>query len=178
MTYVFKIVDSPVGPLKLVASYNGLAAILWENDDPNRVPLGTLIEDPDNPILRTAAKQLAEYFAGKRKAFDVPLDFKGTPFEESVWTELRTIPFGKTRSYADIARALGRPSAVREVEAAGARNPIAIMTPCHRAIGEGGSVAGFAGGPETGKRLLGLERSGASGQIGRDNFMSKSSSNN
>lgn len=108
MTYVFKIVSSPVGPLKLVASYNGLAAILWENDDPGRVPLGTLVEDPDNPILRTAAKQLDEYFAGKRKDFEVPLDFKGTLFQESVWTELRTMPFGKTRTYADIARAIGR----------------------------------------------------------------------
>lgn len=108
MTYVFKIVSSPVGPLKLVASYKGLAAILWENDDPRRVPLGTLVEDPDNPILRTAAKQLAEYFAGKRKDFAVPLDFKGTSFQESVWTEPRTISFGKARAYADIARAIGR----------------------------------------------------------------------
>lgn len=115
MTYVFKIVSSPVGPLKLVASYKGLAAILYENDDPKRVPLGILVEDPDNPILRTAAKQLDEYFAGKREVFDVPLDFKGTPFQDSVWTELPTTPYGETRDYADIARAIGRPTDVRAV---------------------------------------------------------------
>ena len=105
MTYAFKFVSSPVGLLKLVANDLALVAILWENDDPKRVRLGSLVEDVDHPILCLAEQQLGEYFAGARKSFDLPLDFAGTPFQKKVWSELLNIPFGQTRTYGQIANA-------------------------------------------------------------------------
>lgn len=161
MTYSYRTMDSPVGELKLVASDKGLAAILWENDDPDRVRLGTPVETPDHPVLVAAATQLAEYFAGKRTSFDLPLDFQGTDFQKRVWQELLAIPFGETRSYADVARAIGRPTAYRAVGAANGRNPISIVAPCHRVVGTDGALTGFAGGLKAKELLLGLERAGA-----------------
>jgi methylated-DNA-[protein]-cysteine S-methyltransferase len=161
MAYAYKSISSPVGRLKLVASKRGLAAILWENDDPERVRLEPLVEDPSDPILIETERQLASYFAGKLKAFDVPLDFKGTAFQKSVWAALLTIPFGETRSYGDIARQIGRPTASRAVGAANGKNPISIIAPCHRVIGSTGALTGFAGGLATKERLLGLERARA-----------------
>ena len=158
MASAYKSISSPVGRLKLVASERGLAAILWENDDPERVRLEPLVEDPSDPILIETERQLASYFAGKLKAFDVPLDFKGTAFQKSVWAALLTIPFGETRSYGDIARQIGRPTASRAVGAANGKNPISIIAPCHRVIGSTGALTGFAGGLATKERLLGLER--------------------
>ena len=157
MGLVFKTVASPVGALTLVASDKGLTAILWENDDPDRVRLSALVEDADHPVLVTATKQLAEYFAGERKAFDLPLDFQGTEFQKQVWAALLTIPFGETRSYAEIARAIGRPTAYRAVGAANGKNPISIVAPCHRVIGTDGTLTGFAGGLKAKEYLLGLE---------------------
>lgn len=157
MAYVFKWMDTPVGRLKLVAGDNGLAAILWPNDNPKRVPLGALTEGADNPFLRQTEQELAEYFAGKRSAFTVPLDFNGTDFQQSVWQALLTIPFGETRSYGQIAAQLGKPSASRAVGAANGRNPISIIAPCHRVIGTNGKLTGFAGGLETKAHLLALE---------------------
>lgn len=161
MTYSYRTMDSPVGELKLVASDKGLAAILWENDDPDRVRLGTPVETPDHPVLVAGATQLAEYFAGKRTSFDLPLDFQGTDFQKRVWQELLAIPFGETRSYADVARAIGRPRAYRAVGAANGRNPISIVAPCHRVVGTDGALTGFAGGLKAKELLLGLERAGA-----------------
>ena len=157
MTYSYKTFPSPVGVLTLVASDTGLAAILWENDRPGRVRLGEMIENDDHPILAETAKQLGAYFAGTLTAFTVPLDFAGTDFQKSVWHALLTIPFGETRSYAEIARQIGRPSAVRAVGAANGRNPISIIAPCHRVIGSNGALTGFAGGLEAKQLLLGLE---------------------
>jgi methylated-DNA-[protein]-cysteine S-methyltransferase len=157
MTYSYKVIDSPVGELKLVASDKGLAAILWENDDPKRVRLGPLCEDPDHPILLETERQLGKYFAGKLKAFTVPLDFEGTEFQKSVWKALLTIPFGETRSYGEIARQIGKPTAVRAVGAANGKNPISIVAPCHRVIGSTGALTGFAGGLAAKERLLGIE---------------------
>ena len=157
MSYVFKWMDSPVGRLKLVASGKGLAAILWPNDNPKRVPLGDLIEDAANPFLIQAEAELTEYFAGKRSVFTVPLDFNGTGFQKSVWQALLTIPFGETRSYGQIAVQLGKPSASRAVGAANGKNPISIIAPCHRVIGTNGKLTGFAGGLETKAHLLALE---------------------
>jgi methylated-DNA-[protein]-cysteine S-methyltransferase len=154
MTLYAKPIDSPYGELTLVGSDAGLAAILWEGDDPARVPLGPVTPAPDHPVLAAAAAQLAEYFAGERTRFDLPLDFRGTDFQKSVWAALLTIPFGETRSYADIARQLGRPAAVRAVGAANGRNPISIVAPCHRVIGADGSLTGFAGGLAAKRRLL------------------------
>jgi methylated-DNA-[protein]-cysteine S-methyltransferase len=157
MGYAYKTVASPVGVLTLVASDKGLMAILWENDDPDRVRLNPMTEDSDHPVLIAAEQQLAEYFAGGRKAFDLPLDFRGTDFQKQVWAALLTIPFGETRSYAEIARTIGRPTACRAVGAANGRNPISIVAPCHRVIGANGALTGFAGGLKAKEYLLGLE---------------------
>jgi methylated-DNA-[protein]-cysteine S-methyltransferase len=158
MTYFYKFTKSPVGVLKLVASDKGLAAILWENDDPNRVRLGPLEEDQIHPVLRETERQLHDYFAGKLKKFTLPLDFAGTEFQKQVWRSLLTIPFGQTRTYGQMAQQIGRPKAVRAVGAANGKNPISIIAPCHRVIGSDGKLTGFAGGLEAKATLLGLER--------------------
>jgi len=157
MTFSYKMMASPVGELKLVASERGLSAILWENDDPARVRLGPLVENDSHPILIEAERQIGEYFAGTRKAFELPLDFHGTEFQKNVWAALIAIPYGETRSYAEIARAVGRPTAFRAVGAANGRNPISIIAPCHRVIGTSGALTGFAGGLKAKELLLGLE---------------------
>lgn len=158
MTHSYTLVASPVGTLKLIASDTGLAAILWERDGPDRVKLGAMVRDDTHPILVETERQLGEYFAGRRTAFDLPLDFRGTDFQKSVWQALLTIPYGETRSYGAIARQVGRPSASRAVGAANGRNPISIVAPCHRVIGSNGTLTGFAGGLAAKERLLGLER--------------------
>jgi methylated-DNA-[protein]-cysteine S-methyltransferase len=155
---VYKVIDSPVGKLKLVATDEGLAGILWEKDRPGRVRLNIEAEDDRHPMLLETERQLAEYFAGQRKEFDVPLDFAGTDFQRKVWNALLTIPFGETRSYAEIARQIGRPAAARAVGAANGRNPVSIVAPCHRVIGSTGTLTGFAGGLDVKARLLALER--------------------
>lgn len=158
MSYAYKLIPSPVGELKLVASDKGLVAILWECDrETDRVKLGAMAEDDGHPVLIEAARQIGEYFAGERKAFDVPLDFRGTEFQKSVWAALLTIPFGETRSYAEIARQVGRPMAFRAVGAANGKNPISIIAPCHRVVGSDGTLTGFAGGLEAKALLLGIE---------------------
>jgi methylated-DNA-[protein]-cysteine S-methyltransferase len=158
MSLFYKIMDSPVGKLKLVASEKGLVAILWENEKPNRVPLSELGEDDEQKVLVEAERQLLEYFAGKRRNFELPLDMRGTSFQKNVWEALLGIPFGETRSYGELAEQLGNPSASRAVGAANGRNPISIVVPCHRVIGASGKLTGFAGGLETKARLLSLER--------------------
>jgi methylated-DNA-[protein]-cysteine S-methyltransferase len=157
MTYASKTVKTPVGLLKLVASEAALMAVLWENDDPKPVRLGPVAEDVEHPILCEAEHQLAEYFAGARKSFALPLDFAGTPFQKRVWAELLNIPFGQTRTYAEIATAIGKPRAFRAVGAANGKNPISIVAPCHRVIGKDGSLTGFAGGLKAKECLLGIE---------------------
>src|SRR3984957_14598071 len=155
--YVYKLISSPFGKLKLVASDKGLAAVLWENDDPRRVRLGPLKPGSDNKFLKEAERQLTAYFDGRLKKFTVPLDFNGTDFQKSVWAALLTIPFGETRSYGEIARQIGRPQASRAVGAANGRNPISIIAPCHRVLGTNGKLTGFAGGLEAKDQLLKLE---------------------
>jgi methylated-DNA-[protein]-cysteine S-methyltransferase len=157
MSYFYKTVKSPVGELKLVASDQGVAAILWENDDPRRVRLGPMSRDDRHPILLETERQLKEYFAGNLKSFSLELDLNGTAFQKKVWTALLTIPFGETRSYGEIARQIGVPKAVRAVGAANGRNPISIVAPCHRVIGATGKLTGFAGGLEAKAYLLTLE---------------------
>jgi len=157
MPYYYTTLPSPVGELTLVASDGGLAAILWENDDPRRVPLDAPARDDAHPTLVEAKRQLVEYFAGARRVFSLPLDFYGTPFQKQVWDALLTIPFGETRSYGDIARQIGRPTAFRAVGAANGKNPISIVAPCHRVIGTSGALTGFAGGLEAKATLLTCE---------------------
>jgi len=146
-----------VGKLKLVASDEGLVAILWEKDSPRRVRLSELVPDDQHPVLMKTERQLGEYFTGKRKTFSVPLDLRGTPFQKNVWEALLAIPFGETRSYGQLATQLGNPRATRAVGAANGRNPISIIVPCHRVIGSSGKLTGFAGGLEAKERLLRLE---------------------
>jgi len=141
-----------------VASEQGLAAILWENDNPRRVPLSLAAEQPDHPVLLATEKQLHEYFAGRRREFTVPLAFGGTKFQNQVWRALLSIPFGETRTYTEIARQIGKPAAVRAVGAANGRNPISIIAPCHRVIGSNGKLTGFAGGLKAKAHLLALEK--------------------
>src|SRR5689334_8483682 len=118
MKCYYKMMPSPVGELKLIASENGLAAILWENDDPQRVRLNSMEQNKSNPVLLETERQLNAYFAGKLKRFSLPLDFAGTEFQKKVWNALVTIPFGETRTYAQIAAQIGHPAAVRAVGAA------------------------------------------------------------
>ena len=154
MSLFYKYLDSPVGRLKLVASEIGLAAVLWENDKPRRVPLTDLTEDNNQSMLLEAERQLKQYFEGKRETFSIPLDMRGTAFQKDVWRALQAIPFGKTLSYGGIAHQLGRPTASRAVGAANGRNPICIVVPCHRVIGSNGKLTGFAGGLEVKANLL------------------------
>lgn len=160
MSLACKFLDSPVGKLKLVASEIGLIAVLWENDNPRRVPLTSLLEDNHQNILLEAERQLKQYFAGERSSFSIPLDMRGTPFQKDVWRALQAIPFGETLSYGQIASKLGRPSASRAVGAANGRNPISIVVPCHRVIGSTGKLTGFAGGLNAKAHLLNLEKAG------------------
>jgi len=153
MTLVFKHVPSPVGQLKLVAGDAGLVAILWEDDAPDRVRLSAMNER-DHSVLAETERQLGDYFAGRRRSFTVALDFRGTSFQKAVWQALLTIPFGETRTYGEIARQIGRPSASRAVGAANGRNPISIIAPCHRVVGSNGALTGFAGGLAAKKHLL------------------------
>jgi len=157
MAYYCTTMASPVGRLKLVASDKGLAAILWQDDDPTRVRLGPLTENSRHPVLQETERQLKDYFAGKLRQFSVRFDFAGTAFQKKVWEALLTIPFGETRSYGQIARQIGSPKAVRAVGAANGKNPISIMAPCHRVIGANGKLTGFAGGLDVKAYLLELE---------------------
>ncbi|WP_338490001.1 methylated-DNA--[protein]-cysteine S-methyltransferase [Pseudomonas trivialis] len=157
MHHEYTLMPSPVGQLTLVARAGKLAAILWETERANRVRLDNLIEACDNPVLLETQRQLREYFAGTRSHFELELDFTGTVFQKQVWQALLTIPFGETRSYSQIARQIGNPTAVRAVGAANGRNPISIIAPCHRVIGASGTLTGFAGGLEAKQYLLTLE---------------------
>jgi len=168
MTYSYKITKSPVGKLKLIATDKGLAAILWEKEDPKRVPLAPLVEDKTHPVLLETEKQLKEYFAGKRTSFSVKLDPVGTEFQNKVWRALSEIPFGETRSYGEIAKRIGNASAMRAVGAANGKNPISIIVPCHRVIGASGKLTGFAGGLEIKARLLALEAGGNENLFGNN----------
>ena len=158
MELAYKTIQSPVGELKLVASGKGLVAVLWQNDNPNRVRLGELVKQDSHPVIIEAERQLGEYFAGRRKNFSLALDMRGTSFQRDVWEALLAIPFGETRTYHDLAKRLGNPQATRAVGAANGRNPISIIVPCHRVIGSNGRLTGFAGGLEAKARLLELEQ--------------------
>lgn len=158
MQLYFMEMASPVGQLRLVSNDTYLVAVLWENENPNRVRLAELIENKQHSILLETQKQLQEYFAGKRQQFNLPLDFEGTEFQQKVWQALLNIPFGETRSYKDIAEQIGNVKAVRAVGAANGKNPISIIAPCHRVVGANGKLVGFAGGLENKDLLLKIEK--------------------
>lgn len=147
----FVVVQSPVGDLTLTEENGALTGLYF-----GRRSLEG--EEGLTALLERAFQQLEEYFAGKRKQFDLPLSLRGTEFQRQVWAALRDIPYGETRSYGQIAQAVGRPKAVRAVGMANHRNPISIIVPCHRVVGADGSLTGYGGGLENKKFLLALER--------------------
>src|SRR5262245_47715949 len=157
MTLFYKEVNTPVGKLKLVANAHALVAVLWEQEKPNRVKLAAPKLDSQQPILREAERQLREYFSGTRTDFDLPLELNGSEFQQRVWRALREIPFGQTRSYLYLAKAVGSAKAVRAVGAANGKNPLSIVVPCHRVVGANGALTGFAGGLEVKAKLLAHE---------------------
>ena len=165
-TYVTATVDSPVGPLTVLASAAGLRAILWPNDVPGlRVQwLAPAFEAHDHPVVDAARTQLAEYVAGTRRVFDLPLDLHGTPFQVTAWRALATIPYGTTTTYGDQARRLGDARWARAVGAANGRNPVSIVLPCHRVVGSTGALTGFAGGLPAKRALIDHEVSVAAGR--------------
>ena len=150
---VWENVSSPLGSLTILASGNGVHAIAFESDRTEHVKKN-LPCAVNHPIIDTAFKQLAMYFEGKLKIFDLPLDLRGTDFQKRVWNLLLEIPFGETRTYGDIARALGNADASQAVGAANGKNPVAIVVPCHRVIGASGHLTGYAGGMEKKRFLL------------------------
>jgi len=147
---------SPVGPLLLAADDEGLHLIEFHSP---RHPTGRTSDwqQGEHEVLRDARVQLEQYFAGERRAFDLPLAPRGTAFQREVWNALRDIPYGATISYAQLAQRIGKPSAMRAVGAANGRNPLPIVVPCHRVIGADGSLTGFGGGLPTKRFLLELE---------------------
>jgi O-6-methylguanine DNA methyltransferase len=148
------VVDSPVGPLTLVAEDDALAG-LYMADQRHR----PVLEHPrDDSLLPSVKEQLNAYWAGDLTEFDLPLAMAGTPFQQQVWVALATIPYGETWSYGQLADAIGRPSASRAVGLANGKNPICIVIPCHRVVGSTGSLTGYAGGIERKTWLLAHER--------------------
>ena len=162
---VHTVIDSPVGPLTLVAAGGRLTGLYMDRQR-HRPPawlLGEAAGDAgraDGPFTE-AARQLREYFAGERTEFDVPLDLAGTPFQRHVWAELQKIPYGETVSYGQLADRIGQPTAARAVGLANGRNPVAIIVPCHRVIGSNGNLTGYGGGLDRKQHLLGFEHSNA-----------------
>jgi methylated-DNA-[protein]-cysteine S-methyltransferase len=157
------VIPSPVGPLLLTAVDAGLTGVWFapEDDGVPGAPGGSVgpaeRPGPAADAVRAAAAQLAEYFAGGRTAFDVPLAAEGTPFQRRVWAALGEIPHGRTVSYAELARRVGSPAAVRAVGGANGRNPLAIVVPCHRVVGADGLLTGFGGGVARKRWLLAHE---------------------
>jgi len=148
---------SPLGPIEINAGDEGITSVSFVENIPEN--------HTNPPSLSTSISQLGEYFSGKRKEFSVPLALGGTPFQKQVWQELQSIPFGEKRSYLDIALKLGDKNATRAVGAANGKNPIAIIIPCHRVIGEDGKLTGYAGGLWRKEWLLDFESPKKQGEL-------------
>jgi methylated-DNA-[protein]-cysteine S-methyltransferase len=149
--------ESPLGPMLLAATERGLAGA-WFVGQRHWPDPGGWRADPAHAVLQQACAQLAAWFGGTRTRFDLPLDLlAGTAFQQDVWSALLAIPRGGTTSYAELARRVGRPAAARAVGAAVGRNPLSVIVPCHRVLGTGGSLTGYAGGLERKTALLRLE---------------------
>ena len=150
------IIDTPVGPLVAVERDDGLARL-----GPDPSPNPEVVGERDDDALPELREQLAAYWRGELRQFDLRLTAPGTPFQQEVWAALRTIPFGETWSYGKLAAEIGRPAAVRAVGAANGRNPIFLVVPCHRVVGSTGKLVGYAGGLDMKRRLLDHERAAA-----------------
>ena len=154
-----KQLDSPIGRLRLVATDQGLSHLLFDQQVGEDLESdGDEVEADDHPVLAAATAQLAEYFAGRRQEFDIPLDLSGTEFQRAAWSALANVPFGETRSYRQQAEAIGRPKAVRAIGAANGKNPVPIVLPCHRIVGSDGSLTGYGGGLPIKEYLLNHEQ--------------------
>jgi len=163
---------TPLGEMLAVASPQGLCLLEFVGQKGVERELaqvlaarGGVLEEGDSAILQQAGAELAGYFAGRRHAFGVPLDMVGTPFQREAWHALVAIPYGQTRSYAEQARAIGRPTATRAIAAANGQNKISIIVPCHRVIGSDGSLTGFGGGLPRKRALLALEGGAVQGDL-------------
>ncbi len=152
-------IESPIGKLLLAGDGERLRLIHFQSGPRTRKPASDWISDP--APFAGAMTQLAEYFTGRRKRFDLPLAPQGTEFQRAVWQALARIPYGETLTYGELARRIGRPSASRAVGLANGANPLPIVVPCHRVIGADGSLTGFGGGLDIKRKLLALERSHA-----------------
>jgi methylated-DNA-[protein]-cysteine S-methyltransferase len=151
---------SPLGPLLLAATKNGLCGLYFEQHKYFRLP-SEWERQSGHPHLQQAVRELDEYFVGRRDTFGVPLDLQGTPFQRSVWQALQALPYGATTSYQLLAAGIGRAQAVRAAGTAIGRNPVSIIVPCHRVLGASGALSGYAGGLERKRFLLALEASAA-----------------
>ena len=153
----YRVVDSPIGRLRLVANEDSLVAVSWEDGYTRHATPHIGTKALLHPVLVETSRQLEEYFAGSRKKFELKLHFAGTEFQRKVWSALLTIPYGETRSYGRIAVQIGSPAAIRAVGAANGQNPIPIIAPCHRVVGSTGKLVGFGGGLPRKAHLLTLE---------------------
>ncbi|WP_055563418.1 methylated-DNA--[protein]-cysteine S-methyltransferase [Streptomyces atriruber] len=160
MERLHTLTDSPYGPLTLVAT-DGVLSGLYMTEQRHRPPEETF-GDRDPAPFGEVISQLDAYFAGELTEFDVPLRLDGTPFQRTVWHGLQQIPYGETRTYGELAEALGKPNASRAVGLANGKNPIGVIVPCHRVIGANGSLTGYGGGLDRKQRLLAFE-AGAAG---------------
>ena len=149
--------SSPVGPLFLAASTKGLVRVEFEARM-QKLNRDTIQPRESRPALAPYLRELKEYFAGERREFSFPLDLRGTEFQLACWHALLEIPYGETRSYRDIAQAIGHPHAYRAVGMSNNRNPVAIVVPCHRVIASSGSLCGYGGGLDIKRKLLDLEQ--------------------
>jgi methylated-DNA-[protein]-cysteine S-methyltransferase len=149
-------IDTPLGPMTLAASNDGLAGAWFDGQAHHPGPIDAPV-NPSQRWLKQAAVELAAFFAGRRRSFSVPIDARGTEFQRSVWQALQRIPCGELHRYGELAAQLGRPAAARAVGAAVGRNPVSVIVPCHRVVGADGSLTGYAGGLPRKEALLALE---------------------
>ncbi|MFD2488338.1 methylated-DNA--[protein]-cysteine S-methyltransferase [Amycolatopsis jiangsuensis] len=149
------VLESPVGPLTVVARDGALAGLYLERH--RHQPDPATFGDRDDRPFTEVKRQLGEYFAGERTEFDLPLALRGTPFQQTVWQQLTRIPYGETITYRELAEHIGRPGAFRAVGLANGRNPVSIVVPCHRVVGSNGDLTGYGGGVDRKRRLLELE---------------------
>ncbi|PKW14126.1 methylated-DNA--[protein]-cysteine S-methyltransferase [Saccharopolyspora spinosa] len=150
------VIDSPVGPLTLVAVDGALTGLYMERQ--RHRPPEENFGEPDTAPFGPMIEQLQEYFSGQRNEFDLPINLIGTPFQRTVWAELCEIPYGETISYGELAERIGKPSASRAVGLANGKNPIGIIVPCHRVVGSTGNLTGYGGGLDRKQHLLDFER--------------------
>ncbi len=151
-------IETPLGTVRISARGDAIAGLWFDGQKYDAVADDAWRESPGDPMLRDAVRQLREYFKGRRERFDLPLAPEGTTFQRGVWRAIAKVPAGRTASYGDLARRIGRPSSVRAVGAAVGRNPLSVVVPCHRIVGSDGSLTGYAGGLARKRALLALER--------------------